>query len=57
MSDGSGKTPVNLRLSAEALRLVDLLKDQKGVTRTAVIEMAVRDFAKRQLEPQPDTTN
>lgn len=45
---GDVKTPINIRLSAEALVMIERAKQKLGVSRTAVIEMAVRDFCARQ---------
>jgi predicted transcriptional regulator len=39
------KQPVNLRLTDEARQLLDDLAQRKGVSKTAVIEMAVRAYA------------
>lgn len=52
--DGN-KIPINVRLSAEAIRLLDEIKAEKGISRTAVLELAVRDFAKRNTAATSDT--
>ena len=36
------------RLSEEALRLLDVLASANGISRTAVLEMAIRTEAKKQ---------
>ena len=41
------RKPVSYRLSTEALRLLCLLSTALGLSRTSVIEMAVRELAKR----------
>lgn len=48
MSTGSGKKPTTIRLSAEAQRLLVLLAERNGVSKTAVLEMAVRQMAQRE---------
>jgi hypothetical protein len=54
MSDD--KVPVNLRLSAEAVRQADELKKQLGISRTAVVELAIRAYSDANLKPKPDTS-
>jgi predicted transcriptional regulator len=48
MPEDSGKKPMTIRLSAEAQRLLDLLAQDNGVSKTAVIELAIREMARRQ---------
>ena len=40
------KIPIALRLSDEAIRLLDALSDTLGLTKTAVVELAIRMLAK-----------
>lgn len=40
--------PVSTRLSETGRRILDALKAKKGVTGTAVIEMAIREMAERE---------
>lgn len=42
------KQPFHTRLSEEALRLLKTLAEQKGISQTAVIELAVRELAKKE---------
>jgi hypothetical protein len=49
------KVPRNFRLTEEALRLLSLLAHERGVHRTSVVEMAIRDYAKKNLEKPPST--
>jgi predicted DNA-binding protein len=41
------KQPTSFRLSEEALRLLKLLADAKGVSQASIIEMAVREMARK----------
>ena len=41
----AGKVPAGISLSKEARDLADAIKAKKGVSRTAVIEMAIREMA------------
>ena len=41
------KTPFNSRLSAEGLRILEAISKQTGVSRSGVIEMILREEAKR----------
>lgn len=43
----SMKQPTSFRLSEQALRLLKLLADAKGVSQAAVIEMAIREMAQK----------
>lgn len=54
MSEGN-KAPINIRLSPEGLALADKLKSQKGISRTAVIELAIRAYAKQEGVELPGT--
>ena len=40
--------PTNIRLSEEAKRLLELLASARGVSKTAIIEMAIREMSKRE---------
>ncbi|WP_172600141.1 ribbon-helix-helix protein, CopG family [Sulfuricystis multivorans] len=42
------KQATSFRLSAEALRLLKLLADAKGISQASVIEMAIREMAKKE---------
>jgi len=42
------KTQTSIRLTQEAKRLRKLLSAKLGVSLTAVIELAIREFAKRE---------
>lgn len=39
------KQPVNVRLTDEARDLLDAMSKGKGISRTAVMEQAIRDYA------------
>ena len=42
------KNATSFRLSEEALHLIKLLAESKGVSQAAVIEMAIREMAKKE---------
>ena len=42
------KNSTSFRLSEEAIRLIKLLAEEKGVSQAAIIEMALREMAKRE---------
>ena len=42
------KQSVGFRLTEEALRLLDAMASANGISRTAVLEIAIRDAAKKQ---------
>ena len=42
------KNATSFRLSEEALRLIKLLAESKGVSQAAIIEMAIREMAKKE---------
>ena len=42
------KIHVSFRLSDEAIRLLKLLADQKGISQAAVLEIAIREMAKKE---------
>jgi hypothetical protein len=44
----TGKVPAGISLSREARDLADAIKAKKGVSRTAVIEMAIREMAAKE---------
>ncbi len=46
MSDG--KQATSMRLSEEARRLLDELARRQGITRSAVMELAIREYARSQ---------
>lgn len=41
------KAPTSIRLSDEAKRLIALVAEKLALSKTAIVELAVRDFAKR----------
>lgn len=45
---GSIRRPTSARLSTEALRLMDKLASKLGISRTAVLELAIREYARLQ---------
>jgi predicted transcriptional regulator len=49
------KTPVALRLSDEAVRLLDRLSRTLGVSKTAIVEQAIRAFARASNIKPKDT--
>jgi predicted transcriptional regulator len=42
------KTHVSYRLSDEAIRLLKLLAESKGISQASVIEIAIREMAKKE---------
>jgi pentatricopeptide repeat protein len=42
------KTHVSYRLSEEAIRLLRLLAEAKGISMASALEIAIRDLAKRE---------
>jgi hypothetical protein len=48
------KTPSSYRFSDRARELIDRLADHLGVSKTDVIEMAVRLLARREFEGAPE---
>jgi hypothetical protein len=42
------KAPTSFRLSTEALRLIRALADLKGLSMASVLEVAVRELARRE---------
>ena len=42
------KVPAGISLSQHARDLADLIKHKKGVSRTAVMEMAIREMAEKE---------
>lgn len=42
------KPTLNLRLSAEAKRLLAAVAEKHGITMTAVLEMSIRELARRE---------
>ncbi len=47
------KTQKNFRLSRVALEMLERLSKERGVPQTAILEMAIRDYAKKNLENTP----
>lgn len=43
----AAKAPTSVRLSAEAERLRDALAERLGVSKSAVLELAIRELAKK----------
>jgi hypothetical protein len=50
----SGKVPAGISLSKQARDLADMIKAKKGVSRTAVIEMAIREMAEKEGLQMPE---
>jgi hypothetical protein len=48
MDESKRKIPIGPRLSETAVDLIKALADHKGVSQAAVLEMAVREMAKRE---------
>lgn len=46
-----GKQGVSIRLSPEALRVVEAVENLHGLTRSSAIEMIVRDYGRRHELP------
>jgi hypothetical protein len=47
MANRSLKSPIGLRLSADAVALIKLMSSELGISQAAVIEIAIREKAKR----------
>lgn len=45
----ANKIAVSFRLSAEAIRLIRDLAKQMGLSHASVVELAIRDLAKRRI--------
>ena len=45
------KKPTNIRLSEDAKKLLTLLAQKLGLSQTGVIELAIREFAKKEKIP------
>jgi hypothetical protein len=41
------RTPTNFRLSSDALRLLAAMSQAEGISRTAMLEIAIREAAKK----------
>jgi hypothetical protein len=41
------RKPSNFRLSSEALRLLTVMSQAEGISRTAMLEIAIREAAKK----------
>jgi predicted transcriptional regulator len=48
------KRSTTFRLSEEARQLLERLAEVNGVAQTAVLEMAIRQMARRDLPPAPE---
>lgn len=53
MPRGNPKTIKNFRLTDEAIELLERLSGERGISQAAVIEQAVREFARRESGPDP----
>ncbi|MHB8848579.1 MAG: ribbon-helix-helix protein, CopG family [Burkholderiales bacterium] len=42
------KIHISFRLSEEAIRLIKLLAEKKGVSQASIIELAIREMAKKE---------
>ncbi len=49
-SDGPGRKIVNFRLTAEGRRLLQELADRRGIAKSAVIELLIREESRRDQE-------
>jgi hypothetical protein len=49
--NGDMRTPSNFRLSPEALRLLAVMSQAEGISRTAMLEIAIREAAKKRNVP------
>lgn len=45
--DKQQKNPTSIRLTPEAKRLIERLAKNRGVTQTAILELAIREMAER----------
>ena len=45
------RTPSNFRLSSEALRLLAVMSQAEGISRTAMLEIDIREAAKKRNVP------
>ncbi len=45
------RKPSNFRLSPEALRLLTVMSQAEGISRTAMLEIAIREAAKKEVSP------
>lgn len=48
MPPDSGKKPTTVRLSAEAQRLLEKMAEKNGISKTAVLELAIRKMAEKE---------
>jgi hypothetical protein len=57
-TDGDEKAPMHMRLTGTARRLMQEMAKRKGISQTAVVELAVRQMAKTEgieaKESNPD---
>jgi hypothetical protein len=42
------KIHISFRVSSEAVRLIKVLSDEKGISQASIVEIAIRDLAKRE---------
>lgn len=57
MPRGNPKTIKNFRLTDDAIGLLERLSAERGISQAAVIEQAVRDFARRESGSAPAEAN
>jgi predicted transcriptional regulator len=44
------KLPMSIRLSPDGRQILDALAREKGISRTAIIELALREYQERQAK-------
>lgn len=49
------RLPMSIRLSPDGRQMLDALAREKGISRTAIIELALREFHERQRKPRPSS--
>jgi hypothetical protein len=49
----TSKNPSSFRLSPEALELIGKLAEHLGISKTSVVEMAVRQLSRREMADRP----
>lgn len=57
MPVGNPKTMKNFRLSDEAIELLERLSAERGISQAAVIEQAVREFARKESGSRESEAN
>jgi hypothetical protein len=50
------KRPTTYRLSEEARALLEEMAARNGISQTAVLELAIRQMARRELDAAPEAT-